>query len=149
MPRRKLLDKPTPNMRDKAILALAAVVDDPNSPTHARVTAARAIYGPPEREEDPAERTSPPVLMCLPSNGRDRGLEKIGLTWNGATADIRYLSTPEGIADRDRWIAEYHARVAKDWPDEPLVPIRARQPAKLLAPPLIEASQEKRRLPLP
>lgn len=123
---RRLLDKPTKRMKDKAIRALATVVDDPGSPAHARVTAARAIFGPPAKEDEPEEAGSPPVLFCMPSNGRNPELDRIGLTWNGRTADIRYHNTPEGIADRDRWIAVYHARIAEDFPDEPLVPRRAK-----------------------
>jgi hypothetical protein len=127
MPRRRLFTKPTKAMQDRALRALDAVVKDESSPVYARVSAAKVLYGPVAKEEDPAERGSPPVLVCLPSNNRNRELETIGLTWNSHTADIRWINNPEGEADRDRWIQEYHARVAKDWPDEPLVPRRARQ----------------------
>jgi hypothetical protein len=149
VPRRRLFDKPSKGMKDRAIRALDAVVRDPLAPHHAVVSAARALAGPPPKEEDPAERGAPPVLVCLPSNRRNPELETIGLVWNKHTADIRWINTPEGIADRDKLIQEYHAKIAEDFPDEPLVPRRARQPAQLLATPLIEASQEKRRLPLP
>jgi hypothetical protein len=122
MPRRKLLDKPTPQMKDRALLALDAIVADPTAPTHAKVSAARALVGPPPKEDqDSAKRAEAPSLTVIPDNGRGfptRGPRTgLGLVWTGSHAQIIYDGkTEKGLADLKAWEAEYAAEVAARFP---------------------------------
>jgi hypothetical protein len=111
---RRLLDKPTKRMRDKAIRALATVVDDPGSPTHARVTAARAIFGPPKDDEpEDSKPSGPRTTIWLPANGR--GPEVLGPTGDPKQTTFIYdESTPEGRADLIRWRREVREAAGDD-----------------------------------
>jgi hypothetical protein len=134
MPRRKLLAKPTPKMRDKAILALAEVVADPGAPVHARVSAAKTLYGKPDEDNTPPEELPSPTVIWLPAQGRNPELEKLGFNGNPQQSVVFFDSKTEaGLADRDRWMAEHSARVAA-FNGAPLS-IAQRRAAKLLGAP--------------
>jgi hypothetical protein len=111
---RRLLDRPTKRMRDKAIRALSAVVDDPGSPTHARVTAARAIFGPPKNDEpEDSKPSGPRTTIWLPANGR--GPEVLGPTGDPNQTTFLYdESTAEGRANLMRWVREVREAAGDD-----------------------------------
>jgi hypothetical protein len=136
MPRRKLLDKPTPKMKDQAIRTLAEIIADPEAPFHARTTAARTLVGPPGKEDEAPEDQAPPVITWLPAQNRNPELEQLGFHGdNPQQSIVLYDSkTQAGMDDLARWQAEHAARVAA-FNGTPLS-IAQKRSAKLLTAPL-------------
>jgi hypothetical protein len=135
MPRKRLFDKPTKGMKDRAIRALDAVVRDPLAPTHAKVTAARTLFGKPDEDNTPPEEMAPPTIIWLPAQGRNPGLERLGFHGDNPQQSIVFFDskTQAGLDDRDRWMAEHAARVAA-FAGKPLT-LAQRRAARLLAAP--------------
>jgi hypothetical protein len=134
MPRKRLFDKPTKAMKDRAIRALDAVVRDPLAPTHAKVSAARTLFGKQDEDNTPPEELPPPTIVWLPVQGRNPGLEKLGFNGNPQQSVVFYDSkTAAGLDDLERWRAEHAARCAA-FAGTPLS-IAQRRAAKLLAAP--------------
>jgi hypothetical protein len=134
MPRRKLLSKPTAKMKDQAILALAEVVANPHAPVHAKVSAARTLYGAVAEEETRPEELPPPTICWLPDNGRSPAITKLGFTGDPRQSVVIYDGKTEaGRADLERWMSEHAARVAA-FNGKPLS-VAQRKAARLLAAP--------------
>ena len=125
------LDRPTPAMRARAIRALDKIASDPNSPHHARVRAARSLYRVEDDEDDDIKPSRPPTLVIMPASGRNPELEPLGIRWIEGAVWITYDDdSAQGIADRDRWIAEAEVKIARDFP--PALP--APEPKRKLSP---------------
>ncbi len=139
MSRRKL-DKPTAAMKDAAWRTLHATVVDPDSPTYAKVSAARAIIGD-DPDEAAAEKApeEPGSFIILPDNGRDggRGIGVHRNPHNRGGIIIYDGATEGGVAQLEGWLAEIEAEHA------------AAHPVALPAPekpaPLTPAERQRRR----
>jgi len=127
MTSRKQVGKPTARMKDTAWRTLHAIAGDDNAADHARVSAARALVRD-ERDDEPDIKPSrPPTLVIMPASGRNPELEPLGIRWLPGACWITFdADSPQGLADKDRWIAEAEAKVAADFP--PALPAPERKP---------------------
>jgi hypothetical protein len=143
---KKRISRPTKAMRDAGYRALHAIVADPDAGDTARVSAARAlIRDDPEQKaaEDAAAIASrgPRAVLCLPDNGRSPpGVDPLGINrGDGAITIIYDGNTPEGLADRDRWLAEIEAEREAEFPTK--TPLMLAPP--IAKPKLTEAERKR------
>jgi hypothetical protein len=113
--------------RSDAIRVLHEVAIDESAADHARVAAARAIIrdGRNDSDDESAEPTREPAILCLPVNHRD--VVALGIMREEGFIRVNYDGgTPEGLVNRDRWLAELHAEFASA--SAPLLPAPEKRP---------------------
>jgi hypothetical protein len=124
------IKKPTKRMRSTAWRTLAAIADDPDAGSTARVNAARRLVQDDDEEAEAAEAAAvaydgPRFLMIFPDNTRDPGLARLGIS-EDRTRILYDPSTPEGLAALEKWIAEVEAE-APQAPVEKAPPMTSAQ----------------------
>jgi hypothetical protein len=139
----KRITRPTKAMRADAYRALHAIAIDPESGDSARTSAARALIrdDPQQKAADNAAAKAaagPPGVLCLPDNGRDNS--PLGITWGEGSIMIIYDGgSVQGLADRDRWLAEVRTKIEAEYPTE-APPLQAARVVK----PKLTAAERKR-----